>query len=439
VVGVEGSPVRVAGMTGPHSTKINGIYGFADHNHLTATTDFSMSHKGFFKTLLKKTNDDVWIQLQGSRLILCDGQNLNSGNGFIFCDVDPDVFTDSEFHSNFSVVCAAQNYATLWYSAQNSLFGSSNVVKEVHPRVFMSLVTSVSFTGVYRASDFLTCGMPEFVLNGPDTLVMQKCCGDAVWVIKHRSSDQVLAVSQLSSSQFPIVWAPVEHSSSAPLPPSSLASSAPSLHLSSAFCAFGSLPDVCLSLFVAPVIACPDASLFEGNYRLCDIVPMKTSHCFKIFYSHAESGCQLKLKISSLQICSASLEVDGDVLFLGVITASSSQELLSLLLSRSPAFSMNLFRTPLDTHAAPAFRVTLTQNPRPPSAKVLLQPGMMPLFSSPSCVTFVKNMMSKDCFDYRSFWKQVLVQMSGSAELTDHHSLHRTLVSSPLIHFVSHS
>jgi hypothetical protein len=195
--------------------------------------------------------------------------------------------------------------------------------------------------------------------------------------------------------------------------------------------------DLPFSLFVAATRAGSDAALFEGEYNLVDWRLVQRTSAMHVLFSNVESGHQLLLVISSLQIERACLTVDGEVLFERASpvspNVSPSQEFAPLtpLLTGDLSFSIDLFRSPFVTGDAPAFRVHLPKgaiNPKLPSKKAVVQPHMMPMFTDPASIHSIKDMMQKPDFDARSFWKHTLARMSGHAEVADSHSLHRVLV-----------
>jgi len=190
--------------------------------------------------------------------------------------------------------------------------------------------------------------------------------------------------------------------------------------------------DLPLSLFVAAASAGSDAALFEGDYKLLDWRLVQQTGALHVLFSNDESQHQLLLVISSLQIERACLTVDGDALFECAAPVSQSQEFAppTPLLLGDTSFSLDLFRSPFDAAAAPAFKLHLPRGAKLQNAskKAVIQPRMMPMFTDPASINSVKEMMAKPEFDARTFWKHTLAQMSGHAEVADSNSLHRVLV-----------
>jgi hypothetical protein len=78
---------------------------------------------------------------------------------------------------------------------------------------------------------------------------------------------------------------------------------------------------------------------------------------------------------------------------------------------------------------APSFQICSAKSVMSNPSKNAFQPRMMPMFTSPLCVNFVKDIMQQFNFDAKSFWRQTLAQMSGQTASADFNALHRTLVS----------
>jgi hypothetical protein len=90
--------------------------------------------------------------------------------------------------------------------------------------------------------------------------------------------------------------------------------------------------------------------------------------------------------------------------------------------------SLYIFKIPLVAEDAPAFQICSTKSIMSNPLKNAFQPRMMPMFTSPSCVNFVKDIMQQSNFDAKSFWRQTLAQMSGHCEIANSNALHRVLV-----------
>ena len=188
--------------------------------------------------------------------------------------------------------------------------------------------------------------------------------------------------------------------------------------------------DLPLTLVISASSATSDAALFEGEYKLVDWRLVQRTSATHVLFSNDESGNQLLLVISSLKIERVRLTVDGEVLFELAAPVSPSQDFapLSPLLMGDLSFSIDLFRSPLVTGDAPAFKLHLPKGAKPLSKKAVIQPHMTPMFTDPACISSIKEMMANPDFDARSLWKHTLARMSGHADVVDSNSLHRLLV-----------
>jgi hypothetical protein len=378
---------------------------------------------GKFEGGLKKIDSDIWLECHAGRFSVCDAQDRHSDKGYIFCGIDREILSGDSF--DFYLFCTPWLAQQPWYSKQKDVI-------VFHPSVSLKFNTFFPFTGVYHATESLSCSMPKFIRNGIDPHVIEYCDRRSTWIIKECCTDQVLATSCAVTSDFsiPILWTTSDQASAQQLP---AISSTPSFNTRSnldiASKSFFDLP-ISLSV-VAAASAGLDSVLFEGNYEFCDWIQLPRKNALRVLYRHVESGHHLIFQISSLQIDSVCLVVEGEVVFTRCQPKSDVEEfmLLSSLLMDRPSFSLYIFKIPLVAEDAPAFQICSTKSVMSNPFKNAFQPRMMPMFTSPSCVNFVKDIVQQSNFDAKSFWRQTLAQMSGQTASADFHALHRTLVS----------
>jgi hypothetical protein len=169
---------------------------------------------GGFEGGLKKTDDDVWLEYRGGKLVVCDVRDRRQGKGYIYCDAE--LPYDSDFCHNFNGFHLLYNLLhskNLWYSITGSSFLPGCTF---HPQLRTTCLPSLPFTGVYGATRSIIDGMPVFVSDGCDPHTMEYNEHDACWLIKRRYLSQICAISCAVSEGFPapVLWSSVQLSHS---------------------------------------------------------------------------------------------------------------------------------------------------------------------------------------------------------------------------------
>jgi hypothetical protein len=183
-----------------------------------------------------------------------------------------------------------------------------------------------------------------------------------------------------------------------------------------------------------------DAPLYEGQYEFCDVLSfvldinwsdefMKPSQV-SIFFRHRVCGNYLHTIFSSdMTLIYASIYTEEthaaknafQHALPSTIFCLSAEESFQLACGK-PAVSFTLNVKPSSLQARPVSVLKVTADPRAVSAPKhhqLVSPNLIPTFSDPSFVSFIKSLLVDDGDNSRQFWEKKLVSLCGSTTFAD--------------------